>query len=145
VSVRPFSVYGPGQDLTTGYIGQLIEASLGRSPVTLSGRPDFVRDFVHVDDVAEVCLAAARTDQPFDVVNAGSGHGTSIRELVSEVARLSGQSIDVRYKTARSGTIERTLADIRRELPLLARPPISLRSGLSQTIDWFAEAQSAVA
>jgi nucleoside-diphosphate-sugar epimerase len=79
------------------------------------------------------------------VVNAGSGHSTSLRELVSEVARLSGQSIDVRYKTARGGTIERTLADIRRELPLLARPPISLRSGLSQTIDWFAEAQSAVA
>ena len=145
VSVRPFSVYGPGQDLTAGYIGQLIDASLGGGTVTLSGRPDFVRDFVHVDDVAEVCLAAARTDQPFDVVNAGSGSSTSLRDLVLEFARLTRQTIDVRYKAARKGTIERTLADIRRELPLLARPPISLRFGLSQTIDWFADAHSAVA
>jgi UDP-glucose 4-epimerase len=145
VSVRPFSVYGPGQDLTTGYIGQLIDAALARRPVTLSGRPDFVRDFVHVDDVAKVCLAAAEADQPFDVVNAGSGRGTILSDLVSELATVCGHSIDVRYRTARTGTIERTLADVRRELPLLGRSPISLRSGLSQTIEWFAKANSAVA
>ena len=145
VSIRPFSVYGPGQDLTAGYIGQLIEGSLARRPVTLSGRPDFVRDFVHVDDVAKVCLAAAEADQPFDVVNAGSGRATILSDLVSEFARVCGHSIDVRYKTARTGTIERTLADVRRELPLLGSSPISLRAGLQQTIESFAQAHSAVA
>lgn len=145
VSIRPFSVYGPGQDLTAGYIGQLIEAALTRRPVTLSGRPDFVRDFVHVDDVAKVCLAAAEDDQPFDVVNAGSGRGTILSDLVSEFARVCGHNIDIRYRTARAGTIERTLADVRRELPLLGRPPMSLRSGLQQTIESFAQAHSAVA
>lgn len=140
ISVRPFSVYGPDQDLSTGYIGQLIHAWLSRRPVTLSGEPGFLRDFVHVDDVVEVCLAAARADQPFEVVNAGSGHATSLQDLVLEFASLCGGDIDVRYSPARAGTIERTLADVGRGLPLLGRAPTPLRSGLRDTMDWFEKA-----
>jgi nucleoside-diphosphate-sugar epimerase len=145
VSVRPFSVYGPGQDLGTGYIGQLIDAWLSRRPTTIPGKPEFLRDFIHVNDVVDLCLAAARVDHTFDVINAGSGRSTSLRDLISEFAMLCGNSIDVRYSTARAGTIERTLADIGRELPLLGRPPTTLRDGLLETIQWFGKARSDVA
>jgi UDP-glucose 4-epimerase len=144
VSVRPFSVYGPGQDLNTGYIGQLIEGWLSRRPVTLSGNPDFVRDFVHVNDVVDVCLAATRVDHSF-VINAGTGRSTRLKDLVSEFAMLCGDSVEVRYVPARPGTITHTLADMRRGLSLLGRAPISLATGMSQTIKWFAQAQSNVA
>ena len=82
VAVRPFSVYGPGQDLTTGYVGQLLQSRLTGRPVTFSGEPDYVRDFVHDDDVVGICLAAALTDHDFAVVIAGSGEATSLRALV---------------------------------------------------------------
>ncbi len=137
VSVRPFSVYGPGQDLSTGYIGQLIEAWLWSRSATLSGRPDFLRDFVHIDDVVDVCLAAARDSRGYDVVNAGSGQATSLRDLVRHFTALCGDRVDSRFSPARPGTIECTLADVRRTREFLGRPPIPLVPGLRETLEWF--------
>lgn len=145
VSVRPFSVYGPDQDLHTGYIGQLIEAWLSNRPATLSGQPRFLRDFVHIDDVVDVCLAAARRPDAYDVVNAGSGQATSLQTLVADFASLCGDSIHVEYSPARAGTIERTLADLTRMLDLLGRRPVPVNAGLRDTIDWFDARRSAVA
>lgn len=135
VSLRPFSVYGPGQDLRTGYIGQLLEAWTAGTAVALSGDADFVRDFVHIDDVVDICLAAALDDQPFDIVNVGSGSPTTLGELVELFARLSGAALDVSFRPARRGTIERTLADLTRQNAILNRDPIPLTIGLKGTMD----------
>ena len=137
VSVRPFSVYGPGQDLSTGYIGQLIDGWLTDRPVTLSGHPRFLRDFVHVDDVVDLCLAAAEPSCTFDVVNAGSGQATSLSTLVADFASLCGDSMQVDYAPAGAGTIERTLADLTRQVALLGRRPVALAAGLRETLAWF--------
>lgn len=134
ISVRPFSVYGPGQDLRTGYIGQLLEGRRTGLPVTFSGTPNYLRDFVHIDDVVSICLAAVQADQEFTVVNAGSGAATSLDDLVSAFVSLSGDRVDVDYAPARAGTITRTLADARRQRQLLGRSPISLRDGLLDTL-----------
>ena len=141
VAVRPFSVYGPGQDLATGYIGQLLHGWCTRRPVTLAGERDYVRDFVHVDDVVGICLASGLTDHDFAVVNAGSGIATPLGELVSAFQSLCGESPDIRYVQARAGTITRTLADTRRGLSLLGRPPVPLRDGLLGTMTSFAPAR----
>ena len=135
VSLRPFSVYGPGQDLRTGYIGQLLEGWTAGTPVALSGDADFVRDFVHIDDVVDICLTAALHDQPFDIVNVGSGSPTTLAALVELFARLSGAALDVSFKPARRGTIERTLADLTRQAAILNRDPIPLTLGLKGTMD----------
>jgi UDP-glucose 4-epimerase len=142
VSVRPFSVYGPDQDLSTGYVGQLIEAWLTGRPATLSGHPSFLRDFVHIDDVVGVCLGAAHPSFVHDVVNAGSGQATSLQTLVAEFAALCGESIDVDYAPAGNGTIERTLADITLTLQALGRRPVPFHAGLRETIAWFESRRS---
>ena len=135
ISLRPFSVYGPGQDLSTGYIGQLLEAWTAGTPVALSGDAAFIRDFVHIDDVVDICLAAALRDQPFDLVNVGSGSPTTLGALVELFARLSGAALDVSFKPARQGTIERMLADLTKQTAVLNRDPIPLSVGLKGTMD----------
>jgi UDP-glucose 4-epimerase len=135
LSLRPFSVYGPGQDFNTGYIGQLLEAWTLGTPVALSGHAGFVRDFVHIDDVVDICLAAAAQDQPFDVVNVGSGSPTTLGELIELFAAASGVDLDVGFRPARPGTIERTLADLERQNAVLGRSPIGLAEGLSGTVE----------
>ena len=135
VSLRPFSVYGPGQDLNTGYIGQLLKAWAAGTPVALSGHAEFVRDFVHIDDVVDICLASAFHDQPFDAVNVGSGSPTTLAALVELFAALSGAELDVSFKPARRGTIERTLADLERQTAILNRAPIPLEIGLRDTVE----------
>ena len=135
ISLRPFSVYGPGQDFNTGYIGQLLEAWTGGGAVLLSGHAGFVRDFVHVDDVVDISLAAAARDHPFDVVNVGSGEATTLAELVELFDSLAGVDLDVRFKPAAGGTIERTLADLERQNAVLGRSPILLAEGLRGTVE----------
>ena len=135
ISLRPFSVYGPGQDLNTGYIGQLLEGWTAGTPVTLSGEPGFIRDFVHIDDVVHLCMAAALRDHPFDVVNVASGIPTTLAELVDLCTSLFGAPLDVSYRPAARGTIERTLADLTRQRALLDRDPIPLSAGLPGTAE----------
>jgi UDP-glucose 4-epimerase len=135
VSLRPFSVYGPGQDLNTGYIGQLLEGRTAGMPVALSGHAGFVRDFVHIDDVVDICLASALHDQPFDVVNIGSGRATTLAELIELCTLLFDADLDVSFKPARRGTIERTLADLTRQRAVLNRDPIPLSLGLRSIVE----------
>jgi UDP-glucose 4-epimerase len=135
IALRPYSVYGPGQDLSTGYIGQLLEAWTAGTPVALSGNPAFVRDFVHIDDVVDACLASAVQDQPFDVVNVGSGTATSLGALLELFTSLSGAELNVSFKPARRGTIERMLADLKRQTAVLNRNPIQLALGLRSTME----------
>lgn len=135
ISLRPYSVYGPGQDFSTGYIGQLLEASTSGTHVALSGEPAFIRDFVHIDDVVDICMAAALHDQPFDVVNVGSGSPTTLAALLEIFSSLLGAELDVSFKPARRGTIERMLADLTRQTAVLKRDPISLTLGLRGTVD----------
>lgn len=134
LSLRPYSVYGPGQDLHTGYIGQLLEAWTAGTSVALSGNAEFVRDFVHIDDVVDICLAAAVQDYPFDVVNVGSGRPTRLGALIELFKTLSGAELQVTFKPARRGTIERTLADLQRQRAILDRDPIPLSVGLAGTV-----------
>ncbi len=137
VSIRPFSVYGPRQDLSTGYIGQLIEGWLTDRPVTLSGHPGVLRDFVHIDDVVNLCMAAADPSCTHRIVNAGSGHATSLSTLVGAFASMCGDSMLVDYADASPGTIERTLAKVTRTVELLGRSPVPLAAGLRETLAWF--------
>lgn len=145
ISLRPFSVYGPGQDFNTGYIGQLLEGWTLGAPVALSGHAGFVRDYVHVDDVVDICLAAAAHDQPFDVVNVGSGSPTTLGELVELFTALTGAALEVGFRTARPGTIERTLADRERQDVVLGRSPIPLAEGLAGTVEAHRPAKVALA
>ena len=54
IIVRPFSVYGPGQDLEAGYIGMMIQSLIDAEEPTFPGQPSYLRDFVHIDNVVEI-------------------------------------------------------------------------------------------
>ncbi len=112
-SMRPFSVYGPGMDLRTGYCGALLDAVVTGAPVVLSGSPDFSRDFVHLETVVDVVVAAVTNDAPLPaLLNIGSGVSTTLAELVEIFSDQVCRSLSATYSTPRPGTLDRTLADI---------------------------------
>ncbi len=141
--VRPFSVYGPGQSLGSGYIGMLLESLLTGCPLRLPGEPEFKRDFVYVVDVARLCTRVATEPRPgLHVFNAGSGTTCSLRRLVALANDLFADEVSVEYKRPQSITITRTHADmstVADELDFV--PEIALTEGLRQTLDWFVRAK----
>jgi len=82
VALRIFNVYGPG--MVSSLANRLVAAP-PESPVQLAGLDTFVRDYVHVDDVAAALIAAvdAELPRPWSLVNVASGVATSNRRLVA--------------------------------------------------------------
>jgi nucleoside-diphosphate-sugar epimerase len=134
-ALRPFSVYGAGMDLRTGYCGMLLDALMSGRPAVLPGRAGFSRDFVHLDTVADVVVAAITSaTAPPQVLNVGSGVATTLAELVDVFAAHICRPLEVTYSEPRPGTLDRTLADISL-MSEFACPDIpDLRTGISEMI-----------
>ena len=85
----------------THLIPLAIDAALGwRPPLQVFGddyaTPDgtCVRDYVHVDDLAQAHLCAlARLEQGSVTYNLGSSHGHSVQEVIASVARVGGRAV----------------------------------------------------
>lgn len=127
VSARIFNVWG---DAFPDSLLVRLARSRADDPVKLHGWARFVRDYIHVDDVAAALAAIAATDPGVlpDVLNVASGEGTSNETLV-DVLRRSGREPAYRV-TGDAATWSR--ADITRLRRLgvdpvpLARHPLSL-------------------
>jgi len=136
------NVYGEGQSLKNPYTGILsIFSTRVRRGLQLPMFEDGLesRDFVHVDDVAEVFLRAINSPQPInDVINVGSGVATS----VIEVATLLSESLGAKPQIVvtgeyRVGDIRHNYADIGKLFASLQyRPKISLQEGMKRFADW---------
>jgi nucleoside-diphosphate-sugar epimerase len=92
--VRLFSVYGPGED-ERRLVPSVARALLAGTPIELTPGEQ-VRDFVYVDDVtAALELAAFEPRAAGEVVNAGTGRETRVRELCLLLARAAGVETDL--------------------------------------------------
>lgn len=131
VSLRYFNAAGADPQLRAGelhvpethVIPNLLRAALSRGtqPFSLFGA-DYptrdgtcLRDYVHVCDLAAGHAAALEYlwgGGETIAINLGSGHGTTVRELVSAVARVTGHGFDVNETDRRPGDPAILLADI---------------------------------
>ncbi len=91
--LRVFNVYGP--QMRDSLVSRLLGASPDR-PVRLNGLDGFVRDYVHVDDVARALLAAAgSTETGFRVLNVGSGIPRSNRDLLDSLPGIRHDAVEI--------------------------------------------------
>ena len=80
-----------------------------------------IRDYIHVSDLASAHLLALKKlagGMPSQSLNLGTGKGTSVKEIVEAVERVSGKSLPVEYADRRPGdpTVLIAAADKAREL-----------------------------
>jgi UDP-glucose 4-epimerase len=100
-----------------------------------------VRDFIHVEDLAEAHVAAIATlDSPGagHVFNVGCGRGYSVREVIEMVAEVTGRSIEPQLGAARAGDPAMVVADTEHVSATLGWRP---RHGLREMVDsaWHAQ------
>lgn len=82
--VRPFTVYGEGQDDVFPFANLIMQVKNYYDPVTVWGSGTQVRDFIHVEDVADAILVMA--EQGIDgPVNLCTGTGISLRDLAGKM------------------------------------------------------------
>lgn len=147
VSVMPTNLYGPNDnfDLESSHvlpalIRRIHEAKVeDRSIVTLwgSGRPR--REFLHVDDLADACVAVMqRYDQPTPI-NIGAGSDITIAELAALIAEIVGYEGSFSFDSSRPDGTPRKLLDVSKMTGLGWSPTIGLATGIRTTYEhWLA-------
>ena len=122
IALRYFNAAGARRDGSLGedhaheehLIPLALDASAGRrGPLTIFGddydTPDgtCLRDYIHVDDLARAHVLALdavdRMETPFTAVNLGTGRGTSVREVIQAVERVTGTRVPHTVGPRRAG------------------------------------------
>lgn len=140
VGLRIFTPYGPG--MREGrLVKNAIEKSLAGEPIPLSS-PKVTRDFIFVDDLVDLYIAAGNSARKFpgEIWNAGSGKATTLEELSQLVLRATSSSSMVEWSARGALSYDGELwqADIEKAKRMLGWSPAhDLRSGLEKTIAWY--------
>ena len=135
------NVYGPRQDPNgeAGVVAIFAGRLLSDRPCIVFGAGEQIRDFVYVADVADALLAAAeRADG--QLLNIGTGVGTSVNDLYRTMAAIVGGPDDPERGSARPGELDRSVLDATRAAGELGWQPVTgLDDGLQATLDWFSD------
>ena len=133
--LRPANPYGERQDPTSiqGAVGVFAGAIREKRSVEIWGDGSVIRDYIHVEDVAEAFALFADRDGPSHIYNIGTGVGTDLNELIKLMTKACGVEPEVKYLPGRKVDIPVNVLDItlaRTELGW--EPGISLEEGLDR-------------
>ena len=153
-SVMPTNLYGPGDNfhpqnshVLPALIRRFHEAARdGAAEVVIWGSGKPMREFLHVDDMAEASLfvldlprdAYAAQMHPMQIhINVGTGRDISIAALAQMVAEVTGFKGRLVFDTSKLDGTMRKLMDVSRLADMGWRARIDLKDGLRETYDWF--------
>jgi GDP-L-fucose synthase len=152
ISAMPTNLYGPHDnfDLNASHvlpalIRKFHEARIGgqaRVVIWGTGRP--LREFLHVDDLADSCLFLMQRYNDEHHINVGTGEDLSIRELAEMVRDVVHSEAVLDFDTTKPDGMARKLLDVSRLHDLGWRHRIGLRAGIASTYAWFVENHGAV-
>jgi UDP-glucose 4-epimerase len=142
VSLRMFSIYGPGQDLREmrqGMASIFLAMLLRGEEVVVRGPLDRVRDFVYIDDCVDAWRRALTRPDASGAINVGTGVGTTVGELVAGLIAALGLPADhpVRSEGTTPGDQYALAADTALARRVLGwEAATSLKDGLAAMLAW---------
>lgn len=147
ISCMPTNLYGPNDnfDLKNSHvlpalIRKFHEAKRrGDETVECWGTGVPLREFLHVDDMADACVYLLENYDGELHVNIGTGEEVSIKELSELVAKTVGFSGGIRWNTDMPDGTPKKLTDVTRLHGLGWHHRISLEEGLKATYRWYLE------
>lgn len=145
ISAMPTNLYGPGDNfhpknshVLPALIRRFHEAKLQNIPsVTIWGTGSPLREFLHVDDLADACVFLMNTYSEQIHINVGCGQEISILELAHMVARAVGYKGQILTDPSKPDGTPRKLMDSSRLFALGWTPQIKLEDGLKSTYAWY--------
>lgn len=145
ISVMPTNLYGPGDNyhpthshVVPALIRRFHEAKLaGLEEVTCWGDGSPLREFLYVDDLADLCVFLMNHYSGSETVNAGTGRELTIRELTTLVAETVGYKGRITWDTTKPNGTPRKLLDVSKATRLGWTAKTSLREGLALAYDDF--------
>lgn len=137
VSLRYFTVYGPGQRPDMGF-HIFMRALLRNEEIPLYDDGGQSRDFTFCSDIVEGTLAAALYPGSGELFNLGGGSRITLNEAIVMLEAISGKRAKLRRLPRQEGDVRHTEADITHAREKLGfAPKVALRDGLAQEWEWI--------
>lgn len=147
VSLMPTNLYGPRDnfDLETSHvlpamIRKFHEAKQAKhAAVELWGTGSPMREFLHVNDVADAVLFALNNEMGHDLYNVGTGKDITIKNLALLIQGMVGHEGEIDWDTSKPDGTPRKLMDVSRMKEAGWTYDIELEEGIRATYEWFLE------
>ena len=110
--------------------------------VTLWGSGAPLREFLHVNDLAQAVLMSAKNYDSSMHLNVGTGEDLAIKDLALLVATLSGFKGEIIWDSSKPDGTPRKTLDVSRIKALGWKPTIRLEDGIATTIAWYKTASA---
>lgn len=146
ISLMPTNLYGPNDnfDLESSHVLPAMiakfHAALSHSKhweVKLWGDGSAMREFLHVDDLAEACFVCMKDYNEFEHINVGTGEDVTIKELAQTVADVVGYNRDINWDSTKPNGTPRKVLNVDKIKALGWEPKISLKDGIKSTYEWY--------
>lgn len=144
VSLMPTNLYGPNDnfDLKSSHVlpammRKFHEAKETNSPVELWGSGTPMREFLHVDDLAEAVLFAVENILPEHLYNVGTGADVTIKELAETIQNIVNHKGEIVWDSSKPDGTPRKLMDSSKLKALGWKPNFDLKMGVKDTFNWF--------
>lgn len=120
ISVMPTNLYGPNDNyhpthshVLPALIRRFHEAKVnGLKEVTCWGDGSPLREFLYVDDLANLCVFLMNNYSGDETVNAGTGKELTIKELTELVAKVIGYEGEIKWDSSKPNGTPRKLLDV---------------------------------
>jgi GDP-L-fucose synthase len=147
ISLMPTNLYGPHDryDLENSHVIPALirkmddakRARAGHVEIWGSGRA--LREFLHVDDLADAAVFLMENYNSHEIINIGTGEDITIHQLALLIKETVGFEGEIRFDLSRPDGTPRKLLDVSRLTSLGWRYSIPLKEGLASTYTWYRE------
>jgi GDP-L-fucose synthase len=149
VSLMPTNLYGPNDnfDLETSHVLPAMMRKFheakenNNAPVNLWGSGTPLREFLHVDDLAQAVLFAVKNKLPEHLYNVGTGIDVTIKQLAEIIQKVVGHTGKINWDRSKPDGTPRKLMDVSKMNALGWKAEIKLKKGIENTYWWFCENQ----
>ncbi len=146
VSLMPTNLYGSHDnfDLKTSHvlpamIRKFHEAKLNSEPVELWGSGTPMREFLHVDDMADAVVFALENKLPENLYNIGTGKDLTIKELAELIQKTVGHKDEIIWDDSKPDGTLRKLMNVDKMRKQGWEASTGLEDGIRRTYGWFLE------
>ncbi|MEY2938758.1 MAG: hypothetical protein RL062_1347 [Bacteroidota bacterium] len=151
ISAMPTNLYGPNDnyDLNNSHvlpalIRKFHEGKINQQPsVEVWGSGSPLREFLHVDDLADACYFLMQQYNEKEFVNVGTGHDLSIRDLAEMIKDIVGYSGELVWNTSKPDGTPRKLMNVAKIESLGWKHQIDLKKGIESVYSEFVQNNNA--
>lgn len=155
ISLMPTNLYGPNDnfDLETSHVLPAMIAKFHKAyetgyvideggpwygpSVKLWGDGSAMREFLHVDDLAEACYVCMQSYDDPEHINVGTGEDVTIKELAETIARVVDFHGEIEWDTTKPNGTPRKVLNVDKIKSLGWEPKITLQQGIKSTYEWY--------